>query len=426
MARHFEAGFSFAWKPIMSSVADAHAIGAPEDIFSRDFLDAHLDDSPADIVGKQFFANNAFTAAEDLAGCPEGLRVDVASLSISSLPRRLAAQIPAEAMRAAFWRIGFSDKMRRAVDLAREVALPRTAVGLHLRAGDIVYGRYRYNARYLNKVVPYPLAIRFVETQHAAGRKVVLFGQDAEMCRWLAREHGAVFAGDLHDLHGLDVHQAALFDIVLMSRCAEVAAGNSGFSQIAQVIGGFAVLDPRTLFPPSEALAILRERLAAGDGPPAVSDLQRAFAYNYAVNFLSSEISDAEAVSFLEAARELDPDSAFYCLLLAIHRYRLGDRGASRATLREAVAREAERSPFGKLSTLIATRHPDGKTPLDPKVAVLGRMAEDGIDPAAAILALYHLEAKDLRTAKAVYARHAPASLDALAPPETLEKLRAS
>ena len=64
------------------------------------------------------------------------------------------------------------------------------------------------------------------------------------MCRWIAQEYNVIFAGDLHARHGFDVTRAALFDIILMSRCAKVVAGNSGFSQIAHLVGRFETLDP--------------------------------------------------------------------------------------------------------------------------------------------------------------------------------------
>ena len=63
---------------------------------------------------------------------------------------------------------------------------------------------------------------------------MVVFGQDAALCRCIAETHSGILAGDFVAALGLDFHQAALFEITLMSRCAEVVyAGDSGFALVA-------------------------------------------------------------------------------------------------------------------------------------------------------------------------------------------------
>lgn len=399
LARYFDGRFAFSWKPMSTSVTSAHAIGKPQEIFSQEFVEKHLEDVAPDMGAKQFFKGNTAAYLEKAAQTG-GLCIDVPQNSLRSLDPELAGHISPEDLTAAFWEIAFSEKMQKAVALAQTIDFPETSVGLHLRAGDIVYGRYRYNSRYLGKVVPYPLALRFIEMQNATGNRIVLFGQDADMCRWMAQEHNAIFAGDLHARHGFDVHQAALFDIILMSRCAKVVAGNSGFSQIAHLIGRFETLDPVGLFAPEEALRILRAELSVTDTSPAIHALQQAFACNYAVNMLSSEVSDEDTVSLLRMARQLDPDNAFYCVLLSIALFRLGDLDGARQVLDEATEREAGRSRFGTLAELASTQHPDGSMPLDRRLGALEEMAGAGIAPASAILALYHWHKKNVAASK--------------------------
>ncbi len=225
MAELFDGDFAFDWPGFSVHTAIHHAIGTPHEIFSDAFLARHQG-VPGPAVKLAAFLR------QDAAGKPdESTIVQTPHTPLEEVDPALGARLDSGAFAQAFWRIGFSDGLTRAVALADGMQLAESTVGLHLRAGDIVYGRYRFNRRYTNKVVPYPLCLAFLTEERAAGRDVLLFGQDAKLCRELAAATGARFAGDMHDIHGLDTHQAALFDIVAMARCARVVAGQSGFSR---------------------------------------------------------------------------------------------------------------------------------------------------------------------------------------------------
>lgn len=405
LSEHFEGDFAFSWPEISRSMSGKHAIGEVGDIFSPEFIERHLTRAIPEVELKTFLTK--LCREPDAAARFEGpgLTVNVPQNSIHSIEPELTSMIPPEALSRAFWRIGFSDRMQEAVERAQEVSLTEAATGLHLRAGDIIFGRYRYNSRYLNKVVPYPLALDFVRAENARGRKVVLFGQDEEMCRALAQTHDAVFAGDYHVTFGFDIYQAALFDIVLMSRCSTVVAGNSGFSQIAHIIGRFEMVDPRDLYRPEDALRMIMQELSSPGTTLPVHELQQAFACSYAVNMLGEQMRTDQIVSLMQLACELDADNAFHTVLLAIGLYNLGDRDKAGAVLEASIAADAQRSNFGTFASLVSTRHPDGTYPLDRKVPDLLKMSEDGVEVASGLLALIFREKGNIPAAKEQRAR---------------------
>ena len=382
LSAHFDGRFGLEWNEISGSVARSHAIGTAEEIFGAAFLARH----EMRVLEQGAPLGEPLRGGKLLADAP----VIVPQISINDVEPRLRSTLPPEALSAAFWRIEFSQPLAAAIGDAQRLSLSRDAVGLHLRAGDIVYGRYRFNERYTSKVVPYPIALRFVEAQRAGGRDVVIFGQDAPMCRAIAAATGATFAGDHHDDHEFSVYQAAIFDIVLMSRCARVVAGSSGFSQIAQIVGGFETVDPRDVLPREAAMRTLVAPTPDGLAGIEASALQQAFRCWYAVCFYSDLLETKTQIALLEEAIRHDPRNPFYGIVLAMKLFRQDHLEAADHLL----ARYADPSfcaePFGSLKAVVESRYPDGKFALDRHLSVLQAMAQAGSGMAAAICALLH------------------------------------
>lgn len=55
----------------------------------------------------------------------------------------------------AFDNIGFSENILSVINYARSLKLNDKVVAIHLRAGDVVYGRIRYVHGFTEKVIPY-------------------------------------------------------------------------------------------------------------------------------------------------------------------------------------------------------------------------------------------------------------------------------
>ncbi|MEX5727652.1 hypothetical protein Ga0609869_001005 [Rhodovulum iodosum] len=399
LSEYYDGDFAFAWKPISNSVSDQHAIGKPQDIFSQAFIGKHLSEQTPDKTLKDFLKGTSRGQGRGAKAHSHPVVIDVPQRSIYSFEPQLESVISRKHLSEAFSKIEFSEKMEKAAELARSVDIPAGSIGMHLRAGDIIFGRYRYNARYLNKVVPYPIALRFVQKQNEFGRKVALFGQDQELCKAIEASHDAVFAGGYHAEYGFDNHQAALFDIVLMSRCATVVAGNSGFSQIAQIIGMFETIEPTKIFQPEEAVGAILEELSPGGAKLEAHDFQKAFACSYALNMFPNQVSELEAISLMQLACRMDPDNAFYFMLLAILNFRIGNIDASQEILETLIDEDSQKSSFGSLWNLVSTIHPDGSFAIDRQVRALTEMAEQGVPAASGILALFHKLKGDTKNA---------------------------
>jgi hypothetical protein len=390
LSRYFGGRFSFSWDPISSSVADSHAIGLPSDIFAEDFLKAHLTKSKATVT------LNNFLAAEREGRPLDEYQILAPQTSIYNASRSLRSFITLDDLRDSFWNIKFSEKMARAIAAAQSVPIEGEGIGLHMRAGDIVYGRYRFNSRYMNKVVPFPLSVAFIESERKRGNNVIIFGQDHELCSNISSKHGAIFSGDFHARYNFDIHQAAIFDIILMSRCIKVVAGNSGFSQIAQVVGSFELLDPRSILPRAEACSVLRRFLVEGvDNYLGASNLQQAFCRIYFVSFFDEYISSEELEGLLREALAMDKGNSFYACILAFHLFQSGKSSEAEELLDFLVSPEFPFVRFGSLLSLIYTRHPDGTLALKKYQSSIRAMADSGINVAIGIHALLCLLLND-------------------------------
>lgn len=383
LARYFKGDFGFSWQAISSSVSVNHATGTPSDIFSENFLNAHLTEV------KEGVPLRSFLTAERKGRLPEGNHVLTPQTSIYNSSPAPRTFITPEDLSNSFWSIDFSEKMTRAIHAAQSVPIKGNGIGLHMRAGDIIYGRYRFNNRYANKVVPYPLSVAFIESERTRGNNVILFGQDYELCRSISAAHSAIFAGDYHSQFEFDDHQAAIFDIVLMSRCAKVVAGNSGFSQIAQLVGRFEMLDPQDILPQDEACSALRRFLAGDvDNYLAASDLQQAFCRVYFVTFYADYLSSGDIETMLREALTLDPGNSFYACVLAVQLFRSGKSADAEEVLDYLVSSEFPVVTFGSLPAIIQTRHPDGTLALEKYRPQIRAMADSKMNVAVGIHAL--------------------------------------
>lgn len=389
LAGYYKTDFAFSWPPISATVAASHAIGQARDLFSDEFVDRRMVTNKPTMSLSDFISQGGgSTNTQALVSTPH--------TSIYHVSESLRRHVPASKLSEAFWKIGFSDKMQKAIDIAKSVELLTGGVGIHLRAGDIVYGRYRFSERYTNKVVPYPLCAEFVKQQATAGTTVILFGQDADLCRKMTDRLGAVFAGEYHSTYDFDDHQAAIFDIVLMSRCARVVSGNSGFAQIAQIIGQFELLDPLKILPPEDAMNSLRHHIENPDEVGA-SDLQRAFANWYAVRFYSQLMSTDEVLKRMREAVALDPANGFYQVIFSTLLFKNGKTEEATRVLEAVSSVNFQHEHLGGIIDIVNARHPDGTGVLDRYEASLAKMAENGVRVALPVLALLRNAAGDLR-----------------------------
>ena len=133
-----------------------------------------------------------------------------------------------------FFSIKFSKEVSYAIKLANNIKLPKDALAIHLRAGDLIYGIF-YELFILHQyVIPYPVAINIIQSK--TKENIILFSQDIKLDKFLSSLYKVLSANRFRP-EKLTNLQRSFFDIVLMSRCKKIIAGASSFAHLSSVIG---------------------------------------------------------------------------------------------------------------------------------------------------------------------------------------------
>ena len=348
LARLLGVDYAFEWRAKSSDVG-FHAAPHARQVFARDYLAQHqiTDARPRDYAPVE----RPFETLDEVRGLAEGYRgwrtgpKPIATLAPASL--RLADK---GLYRALFDTIGFSAPLKTALAAADAAALPDRAVAIHLRAGDIIYGRYRFDGRYTRKVIALPVARRLVEQLVGEGQSVVLFCQDPA-CADLFRERPSVIIGaDLAD-PAFDPVQQALFEMTLMARCGRIYSGDSAFAQVAAKLADLDPINPAAAFGRDAEARIIEAELASGAtlGDPV---LHQAFAAWTAAELRRSEPPE-RSLPLVEMALRLDPGNALYALRRAALNYRRGHDDDAEAQVAALVEAERDLAPKDRRHALL-------------------------------------------------------------------------
>ena len=313
--------YRFTW-PMWLAKDPHHAIVPADEVFTADFLAAHLIDADA----KDRFEMVA-GPADDLDSLHAQL--DASELGLRVPARPLDTRIDPEAVPAItrgfaeeFDAVGFHPQILAAIKAARSVPLGEGSVGIHLRAGDILFGKYRTRTHSWYKIVSPPVARTLIERNRSNGREVIVFGQDAELIGELCASTGATDASAIRASHDLSRTGEAIFDLVLLSRCERIVAGHSGFAIQAASIAGSSVDNHLDLIPPDEVIEITRDDMARnGDRYDVV---HREFAWWAAFYGARHQLDYATATELLTAAFTTDPTNPRARLHLAALHYAHG------------------------------------------------------------------------------------------------------
>ncbi len=300
LGKKMDGDFAFDWPTDRTAGLQEHAITEARDVFSEEFLNAYRQEPSGNYIS---------IASKEFAG-PGPRDGRFLSEPINLIERLPQLNVSFRDYGLAFAAIGFSQRMQAAIDAAQDYDIGRNVVAAHLRAGDIIYGRYRFDDRFTSKVVPYPLIEHALDTARKQNRELLVFGQDDALCDHLAKTFGArrPFYSEEKDLQ-------ALFEISLMSRCHTIYCGASGFAELACKIGGSTQLDPRRNMATTEMIDTMRANLAADI--VGISDLQRSFAYWHCYHSGRGTLTTVEQADVMFEACRLDPLNDFYKVVLA-------------------------------------------------------------------------------------------------------------
>ena len=335
--------FIFHWSPMPERLRGGHAILDAQDTFSDAFLQRHFVQKSfvrkARVIGLSEYDSLLSRDALDAS------RFDAVLVNQSVLKRQAPFLFDSLAQGIdfgqVFGRIEFSAAAEVARNAAGNVQLDGNPVAIHLRAGDIIFGKYRMTDRYNGKVVSVPVAEELIRSTIGAGSSVIVFGQDEKVIGYLQRRYGVLSAPAIRRACGFTELQDAVFDICLMSRCTEIFAGSSGFAGIASWVGGRNVTVPRRAMDPAAAVVAISEFLADRRAARSLDPLHFAFACRTGCLLANATVPTSEPfLSFMEAASRYDPDNDFYVVVRACSHYELGNSAEAERILAEVLGRE--------------------------------------------------------------------------------------
>lgn len=335
LAHLLDTGFRFSW-PTRLADDPHHAIVPAQEFFSPAFLAHHGVDHAQ--------AGTGFVSPVGPVGDLDSLRAQLAasergllapSRPLSSLIDPGAVPAVTRGLSAEFAAVGFHPRVESAMAAARAVSLRSGTVGIHLRAGDNLFGRYRAWTRYWYKVVPAPIARALIDRFRAEGRDVLLFGQDSVLIDQLCADTGAIDAATLRTAFTQRAEQA-MFDLVLLSRCDRIISGWSGFAIQAASIADKSVERHLDLIAPAEAIDLTRADLARHG--ERYDSTHRAFAWWAAYYPARDELTREEAIDLVGRAHQADPTNSRYRLHLAALNYRHGQAEVGDGILVDALA----------------------------------------------------------------------------------------
>ena len=350
LANILDVDFRFTWP--VGLVKDAnHAIAPAEEFFSADFVAGHQVDHADTKDGFPTLAgptDDLDSLRRQLDAADRGLRVSTRPLVTKIDPDAVPAV--RQGFATEFNALGFHPDIEAAITAAHAVPLGDGLVGLHLRAGDNLFGRYRTWTRHAYKAVPVPVARAITERYQAQGREVLIFGQDVDLIGELCSSTGATDAATLRPAVDLSRPAEAVFDLVLMSRCEPIINGWSGFAIQAAAIADKVVDNYRDVIPAIEVIDLTRADIAAnGD---RYSDTHRSYAWWSAFFAARHDLAYDDAVQMVTAALDADPTNPRSRLRLAALHYHHGDMRRGNDALVDALAADA-RADKTKLESVL-------------------------------------------------------------------------
>lgn len=322
IARINDGYFYFAWE---DNTLDFHSVDNVQKTFSQDYIDKHYKDL------KQIKSLHTIDISETKNISKEYL----------SLYDGIVVGQGSQPFKYDFDSIGFSEENKIAIKKAFNVTISENTVAIHLRAGDIVYGIYRFNNSFYYKVIPVYVLDMLIKDLQRSGKGVLIFGQDIEFCRHIVEKYNILFSIDTMDKE-FNENQAAIFDIVLMSRCNEIFAKLSGFAILSSLIGDSGNLkDYKAMFTQAEIISAFDESiledgilndLGVGGNP-----LLKAFSISHFIDSYQEVLPLEYKIKLIKQSIELDAQNFYYKLLYSIFLYELGENNQADIFLMEAI-----------------------------------------------------------------------------------------
>lgn len=311
-ANKYNGTFRFKWGKGFANDA-FHSIESVEELFEQSFIEEFLLDELDDFS----FYDLEKVNPQDLDSKKplfEHRGWDISRYAQRKIPPQLVLDSnDKEQLSQLIHSIPFTPRYKRAIKLANDVDLSSgEIVGIHVRSGDIIYGQYRLCGRYVKgRSLPILLVDELIRLNLKAGKRVLLFSGDLNLLNCLKEKYDVLTPSDFLQNDELGA-EAVIYDSVLMSRCKSLyAAGSSGVTKLAQVIGKVNISTPIEYWVNTSVNKI---QLELAKVEAAYDELQSAYSYYHAyLKFRGGNNKVADA--FLDKAIELDPNNSLYLIL---------------------------------------------------------------------------------------------------------------
>ncbi|MGM8885709.1 hypothetical protein ACS8FD_07175 [Psychrobacter sp. 1U2] len=294
----------------------------------------------------------------------------------------------------AFNSIGFSDEMLSAKFNAIKTPLPDKVIGIHIRAGDIVFGRSRMEPIFYTKVLPFFLLENIIINLTKEGFAIIVFGQDDSLCNYLAEKYSVVYSKNLIE-ESYNDSQVALFDITLMARCQRVIAGHSGFAILSGLIGGVEISNGYDSFPDiNSKLKAFKDFYYSNDNfmcAHKIHPFLKSFSIIQFVEKYQNHIPIKDKISYLNHCIKLDYENIYYKLFLS-SLYIKDDKVAKADLYLESQLKENRLQEIVDISKIINWKH---TTPLTPFISDFKNAADEGSIVSALILLINDISLKN-------------------------------
>lgn len=307
LSKIYDSCFYFTWRPIGEKVSSFHSIEGVDEVFDYSFIRKHFKDE----VFQDVKHYKHLGSTSDLTYVVDQNPVERSIFQFKNVAKR-------EDYAEAFNKIGFSPKVKEALEIAGAVKLQGNSVSIHLRSGDIVNGIYRFGDRYSNKVLPVYIVNLIIKKCLVEDADIALVGQDSSVCGFFESRYNNVFLSNkVSDKYNFTTLQKAVFDIKFLSQAKQIVSGASGFAQLAALISckditpfySFINVDSQDI---SSSLLFLQENISN------FSSLEIAFSYWHMYQNFSNYLSQDQIVSILMKCVELDEENYFYKLVFVL------------------------------------------------------------------------------------------------------------
>lgn len=303
LSKLLSAEFRFFWKPKKGEDASFHAIDNVHNIFSNDFISAHhIDEEEASWLGKNCAYKNKIDEIENDSIIKVEQTFDFSSIENFDYG-------------SYFYKIKFSERICAAIKAAEEFSSFRSFNAIHIRGGDIVYGKYRLFERFQRKAMPLPLALELAKRFKEDGKEAVIFAQD-ESSKNAFYDKSVSIIDNKHYQSNWGSAEIAFFEIMLMSKAEFIISGSSGFSDFAARISGKKVSSYLDFLTKKECSESIKETLSKEKAK--IDDMQAAYSYYMAYNISKENMPLEEKCYFLEAANNLDSRNFLYLVKITL------------------------------------------------------------------------------------------------------------